>query len=129
MAKEIRKTEKNGAAKAAPRAKAKHPEKFTAQTMMQYISEKHDLPKSRVKEIIEDIFDVIHAGVVKGERVPVGKFGKLYIKLRPATKARMGRNPITGEEIKIAPKKATKVPKFTFSKSYKEMALKATIKK
>jgi DNA-binding protein HU-beta len=96
--------------------------------MLQYVSEKHDIPRTKAKEILEDVFDVIHAGVVKGERVPVGKFGKLYIKLKPATKARMGRNPITGEEIMIAAKKATKVPKFTFSKSYKDLALKAAVK-
>lgn len=111
------------------KAKVKYPEKYTAQAIVQYISEKHDIPRARAKEVVEDVFDVISAGVMKGERVPVGKIGKMYIKVRPATKARMGRNPITGEEIKIAAKKATKVPKFTFSKSYKEIALKATVKK
>ncbi|MBN2078396.1 MAG: HU family DNA-binding protein [Spirochaetes bacterium] len=105
------------------------PEKFTAQAMLKYITEKHDLPKVKAKEIIDDFFNVIHAGVLKGERVPVGNFGKMHIKIKPATKERVGRNPITGEEITIAPKKATKVPKFTFSKNYKEAALKATLKK
>lgn len=129
MAKENGNNGKKTAAKANSKAKVKYPDKYTAQTMIKYISEKHDLPKTKAKEIIEDVFDVIHAGAIKGERVPVGRFGKVYIKLRPATKERMGRNPITGEEIKIAAKKATKVPKFTFSKSYKELALKANLKK
>ena len=120
---------KKGAEKAAVKGKVKYPDKYTAQSILQYISEKHDIRKARAKEIIEDVFDVIHAGVIKGERVPVGKFGKLHIKVKPATKARMGRNPITGEEIKIAAKKATKVPKFTFSKAYKDAALKASVKK
>ncbi len=115
--------------KETPKAKVKYPEKYTAQTIINYISEKHDIPRARAKEVVEDVFDVISAGVMKGERVPVGKIGKMYIKVRPATKARMGRNPITGEEIKIAPKKATKVPKFTFGKGYKDLALKATVKK
>lgn len=115
--------------KDATKTKVKYPEKYTAQAIVNYISEKHGIPRSHAKEVVEDIFDVISAGVMKGERVPVGKVGKMYIKVRPATKARMGRNPITGEEIKIAAKKATKVPKFTFSKSYKELALKATVKK
>jgi DNA-binding protein HU-beta len=129
MAKETVKKEKKTAAAAANKAKVKYPEKFTAQTIANYISEKHELPKARAKELIEDLFDVISEGAMKGERVPMGKFGKLFIKMKPATKARMGRNPITGEEIKIAAKKATKVPKFTFSKSYKEQALTAKIKK
>jgi len=129
MAKETVKKEKKTAAPAVKKAKVKYPEKFTAQTIANYISEKHEIPKARAKEIIEDLFDVISEGAMKGERVPMGKFGKIFIKLKPATKARMGRNPITGEEIKIAAKKATKVPKFTFSKSYKEQALTAKIKK
>lgn len=120
---------KKSAVKTAAKAKVKYPEKFTAQTIVSYISEKHEIPKAKAKEMMEDLFDVINAGVMKGERVPVGKFGKVYVKVRPATKARMGRNPITGEEMKIAAKKATKVPKFTFSKAYKEEALKAKIKK
>jgi len=121
--------EKKPAGKTPAKTSVKFPEKFTAQTIINYVSEKNSLPKAKAKEIAEDLFDVISEGVMRGERVPVGKFGKVYIKVRPATKERMGRNPITGEEIKIAAKKATKVPKFTFSKSYKEIAIKAKVKK
>ncbi len=128
MAKEKTKTSKKTAAKNSVKAKIGYPERYTAQTIVKYISEKHDIPRSKAQEIIDDTFDVINAGVIKGERVPVGKFGKLFIKVKPATKERLGRNPLTGEEITIAAKKATKVPKFTFSKSYKELALKATVK-
>lgn len=123
MAKEKLKNGKKTAVK-----KISFPDRFTAQTIVKYISEKHDLPRAKAQEMIEDLFDVINAGVIKGERVPVGKFGKLFIKVKPATKERLGRNPLTGQEITIAAKKATKVPKFTFSKSYKELALKAVLK-
>jgi nucleoid DNA-binding protein len=124
MAKEKIKNDK----KSSVKTKIAFPERFTAQTIAKYISEKHEMPRARAQEIIDDIFDVINAGVIKGERVPVGKFGKLFIKVKPATKERLGRNPLTGEEITIAAKKATKVPKFTFSKNYKEIALKAVLK-
>jgi nucleoid DNA-binding protein len=129
MAKTVKANAKKGASNSVALKKISLPEKFTAQTMLRYIMEKHELPKAKAKAIMDDIFDIIHAGVLKGERVPVGNFGKMHIKIRPATKERVGRNPITGEEITIAPKKATKVPKFTFSKNYKEAALKATLKK
>lgn len=109
--------------------KVKYPEKYTANNIAAYIAEKHDLSKKEAKELIESLYDVINAGVMKGERIPVGKFGKILVRVRPATKARMGRNPMTGEEIKIAAKKATKVPKFSFTKSFKEDVLKAKIKK
>ncbi|MCP4136566.1 MAG: HU family DNA-binding protein [bacterium] len=116
--------------KAAPKkAKVKYPEKFTANGIADYISEKHELPKKQSKEILEDLYDVIEAGVIQGERVPIGKIGKAFVRVKPATKARKGRNPLTGEEIMIAAKKATKVPKFSFTKDFKEKSVKAKIKK
>ena len=42
-------------------------------------------------------------------------------------KARKGRNPFTGEEIQIAAKPETKVPKITFAKAFKEIVLKAKV--
>lgn len=128
MATKTKKTAKKAAPKEAAKTKASYPAKYTAQAIVKYIAEKHAVPRAKAQEIIDDVFDVINAGVIKGQRVPVGKFGKLFIKVKPATKERLGRNPLTGEEITIPAKKATKVPKFTFSKSYKELALKATIK-
>lgn len=127
MAKKISKNEKKSSVKNGGKIKVSYPEKFTAQTILRYLAEKHEMPRSKAQEIIDDIFDVINTGVIKGARVPVGKFGKLFIKLKPATKERLGRNPLTGAEITIAAKAATKVPKFTFSKSYKQEALKAAI--
>jgi nucleoid DNA-binding protein len=107
----------------------KFPSKVTASSMVQYVAEKNQIPRKLAKEIIDDIFNVIQAGVMNGDRVPVGKFGKIFIRVRPATKARKGRNPLTGLEMTIPPKKATKVPKFTFAKSFKAEALKAKVVK
>jgi len=50
----------------------------------------------------------------KGEDVTLTGFGTFKVIKR---KARKGRNPSTGEEIKI---KATKAPKFTAGKALKE---------
>ena len=115
---------------AQPRKKkVAYPEKYTESQMIQYIAEKHEIPRAKSKEFITDLFEMITAGVLKGERVPVGKLGKIYFGVKPARKAHMGRNPATGEEIKIAAKRATKVPKFSFSKVFKEAVLKARVKK
>ncbi len=124
-------TKKSAAPKTpAPSKKTavKLPEKLTMTTMVAYISEKHEISKKQVREITEDIFDIMAAGALRGERVPVGKIGKLFVRVKPATKARKGRNPLTGEEMTIPAKKATKVPKFTFLKAFKEEALKAKVK-
>ena len=109
--------------------KTPYPEKYTASSMAQFISGKHELSQNKSKEIIDDLFEMISTGVMKGERVPVGKIGKLYFGVKPARRARMGHNPATGEEIKIPAKKATKVPKFSFSKTFKESVLRARIQK
>jgi DNA-binding protein HU-beta len=116
------------AEKETAKKKVKYPEKFSASTIIQYVAESNNISKKQAKEIIEDLYGVIHAGALSGARVPVGSFGKLYVRVKPATKARMGRNPITGEEIQIAAKKATKVPKFVFNKAFKEASLGAKVK-
>lgn len=104
------------------------PESFTVSSMSAYLAESKDLSKKDAKEILEIVFDLIESGVLQGQRVPIGKIGKVYAKVKPATKARKGRNPITGEEMTIPAKKATKVPKFAFTKGFKEEVLKAKIK-
>ena len=113
---------------AAKEKKVAIPQNFTVNSMANYLAEVRDISKKDAKEILDVIIGLIEAGVLQGNRVPLGKIGKVYAKVKPATKARKGRNPITGEEITIAAKKATKVPKFTFSKGFKEDVLKAKIK-
>ena len=126
------------AAAAAPKPAAKKvsrkkkptlPEKFTALAVAQFLAEKHELTKKKVKELLDDFFDIVEGGIMAGERVPMGKIGKAYVKVKPARKSRKGRNPRTGEEITIPAKKASKAPKFNFSKGFKEAALKAKILK
>ncbi len=104
------------------------PEKFTVASMTTYIADLRDISKKDAKDLLDSVFHLVESGVMAGERVPVGNMGKLFVKIKPATKARLGRNPLTGEAIKIAAKKATKVPKFNFNKSFKESILKAKLK-
>ena len=78
-------------------ARAKYPEKCTATAIIDYLSKKHEIPKAKTKEIVESLFDVVNAGVMRGERVPIGKIGNLYVRIKPRQKARKGRNPQTGE--------------------------------
>ena len=124
-----KKTAKAAAKAPAKKVVAKVPDKLTSASLIGYLAEKSELPRKEIKQVLEDLFDVIGMGVMRGERVAIGKVGKMFIRVRPARAARMGRNPLTGQEIKIAAKPATKVPRFTFSKTFKEAALKAKVKK
>lgn len=118
------------AKKAAPVAKkVSAPEKFTMTTMIAYVAEKVGVSKKQAKEAIEAYVEVFSTGMLAGNRVPFGAVGKAYVRERPATKKRMGRNPKTGEDVVIPAKPAVRVPKFVFGKTFKESAKKAKLKK
>ena len=67
--------------------------------------------------------EAIIQAIKKGERVTLVGFGTFSVAER---KARVGRNPRTGEEIKI---KAKKVPKFSAGAKLREAALSSKKKK
>lgn len=76
------------------------------------------LPKrASAKEICEDIAYFVRDSLKKGYKIPLLGLGKLYVR---QSKARMGRNPATGEPIHIAPKKRVR---FTAAKALKEAVL------
>ncbi len=119
MAKQVAKKK----AKAAPQ----RPTKYTASAMVSYLASANELPKAKMRDVFESVFDLVESGVMAGQRVPIGKMGKVYVRVRPAQKARKGRNPLTGEEITIKARPATKVPKFTFNRAFKQTAAKAKV--
>ena len=63
---------------------------------------------------MDAIIDSITEGLAKGESVQLIGFGKFEIRSR---KAREGRNPATGEALKI---EASKVPAFKAGKKLKD---------
>ena len=78
------------------------------------ISEAHDMPKKQANAVLEDMVAMITKHLKKGDRIRIGGLGILQVRKRPA---RMGRNPATGEAIKI---KASKKVAFRAAKDLKE---------
>jgi DNA-binding protein HU-beta len=72
------------------------------------------LTKAQAKAIVEGVFAAIRDAAVKGEEVSVPGFGKFKVQHKPA---RTGRNPRTGEAVKIA---ASKKLAFQPSKTLKD---------
>jgi DNA-binding protein HU-beta len=70
-----------------------------------------------VVEVIDGFTDVVTAVVAKGEPISIPGFAKFVKVDRPA---RMGRNPATGETIRI---KASKKARITPVKAFKEAVL------
>jgi len=100
------------------------PQSYTVTSMAAYLAESKELSKKDAKEILELVFNMVEAGVLQGERVPIGKIGKVFAKVRPATKARKGRNPLTGEEMTIPARKRQKSPNSHSLKDLKKKFLK-----
>jgi len=81
------------------------------------LSERLDIDRKEADRVLAGVVDEITAQVAKGETVSLPGFAKFARIDRPA---RMGRNPATGETIKIA---AKRVAKITPLKAFKDAAL------
>ncbi len=101
---------------------ASYPDQFTLKTITAYLAQKNGISQKMTKQILEDYSSVIETGILLGAHVPFGKIGRIFLKKRPAQKARVGRNPATGEEITIKAKAEIYIPKVSFSKRLKERA-------
>jgi DNA-binding protein HU-beta len=81
--------------------------------LVEAVAKEVKLPKAQVDAALSSIVKTIQASVKKGAGVKLVGFGTFT---KVTRKARNGRNPKTGEKIKIA-KKTT--PKFSVSKKWK----------
>lgn len=79
------------------------------------IAEGANLTKKDAKAALEATLNAISASLKAGDAVQLIGFGTFKVNER---KARTGRNPKTGEEIKIA---AAKVPAFVSGKALKDL--------
>lgn len=78
------------------------------------LADKHDLQKKAAELVLNDMIGMIVKHLKKGDRLRIQGLGILQVRKRPA---RMGRNPATGEAIKI---KASKKVAFRASKDLKQ---------
>ncbi len=82
--------------------------------LIQAVAEKSGLTKKESSSAVDAILNGISDSLAKGESVQLVGFGTFEVRNR---KAREGRNPATGEAIKI---KASKVPAFKAGKALKD---------
>jgi DNA-binding protein HU-beta len=85
--------------------------------LIQAVAIHTDVDNKTAAKLVEGTIDVILATVAKGDIVNISGFAKFAKIKRPA---RIGRNPATGEQIKIAAKTVAKV---TALKGFKDIAL------
>jgi DNA-binding protein HU-beta len=78
------------------------------------LAESHGIPKSQASAVLTGMVGQIAKHLKKGKRIRIAGLGILQVRKRPA---RMGRNPGTGETIKI---RASKKIAFRAAKDLKE---------
>ena len=101
------------AANTAASSKPKAGKPVTTRQLAAALSEQHQLTKKQGLEMLEELVGMITKHLKKGERVKIAGLGILQVRKRAA---RMGRNPATGEAIKI---KASKKVAFRAAKDLK----------
>ena len=116
---------KKAPAKAAPAVVKPIAERQNKSQIVQQIVDATELSKKQVQAVLDELSNVIEGHIKKkgvGEFVLPGLLKITTVK-KPATKARKGINPFTGEEVTFKAKPASTSVKVRALKKLKEMAL------
>jgi len=90
------------------------PSVITKSDLVQAAAKAGNLNRAEAGEAVNAVFEAIVAGVAKGNRVTVVGFGTFLPRKR---KARAGRSPTNGKEIKIP---AKTIPAFAAGQGFKD---------
>jgi DNA-binding protein HU-beta len=94
--------------------KAVAPATVTLKHLAAELAEQHELRKKQAEALLSEMVALATRHLKKGDRLRLNGLGILQVRKRPA---RMGRNPATGEAIKI---KASKKVAFRPAKELRE---------
>ncbi len=87
---------------------------MTKAELIEKMAKDADVSKAAAGKALDSFVDGVKKSLKKGDKVTLVGFGTFSVSKRGARK---GRNPRTGEVIKI---KASKAPKFTSGKAFKD---------
>jgi len=71
------------------------------------VADRAGVSRAEAKNVLTALEEVVLAEIGNAEKVKIGNLVQLTVRLKPATKARQGRNPATGQEITISAKPAS----------------------
>jgi integration host factor subunit alpha len=87
---------------------------LTKAVIVESVHNQLGLPKKDCIELVETLLEIIKSSLASGDHVLISGFGKFEVKSK---KERRGRNPATGEDLMLAPRR---VVKFTCSGKLKD---------
>lgn len=84
------------------------------QQLVAILAKNMQTTQTNASNILDTVTTTIHNALIRGEEVKLTGFGHFKVKQRAA---RSGRNPMTGDVIKVP---AKTVPTFTFAKAVRD---------
>lgn len=80
---------------------------LTQSQLVSAVAERAELSKNDAKRALAALDDIVLEELGNAQKVRIGGLVQLTVRVKPAQKARKGRNPATGEQITIAAKPAS----------------------
>jgi len=71
------------------------------------VAQRIGVSRTEAKNFLAALDEIVTEQIADAEKVKIGSVVQLEVRVRPATNARPGRNPATGEEITISAKPAS----------------------
>lgn len=87
---------------------------MTKAELIEKVASAADIKKAEAQRVLDELIEAVKGSLKKGQKVTLVGFGTFSVSKR---KARKGKNPRTGEAIKIP---AAKVPRFSPGKALKD---------
>ena len=87
---------------------------LTKLDIVESVAKQNGLPKTKSFEIVETLLEIIKKSLESGEDVLISNFGKFCVKMK---RERRGRNPATGEDMILAPRR---IVTFKWSRKLKD---------
>ena len=75
---------------------------MTKLDVIENLYEKLNLPRKEIVKVVDSVFDIIRETLQKEDKLMISGFGDFIIRNK---KARRGRNPQTGSDILISPRR------------------------
>jgi integration host factor subunit alpha len=75
---------------------------LTKADLIEAVYERLGFPKKEAAHYVELVFEVLKESIIHGKKVKISGFGNFVVREK---RARMGRNPQTGENIQISQRK------------------------
>ncbi|MBV9424114.1 MAG: HU family DNA-binding protein [Solirubrobacterales bacterium] len=80
---------------------------LTQSQLVAAVADRADLSKADAKRALTALDEVVVQELSNAQKVRIGGVVQLTVRIKPAQKARKGRNPATGQEITISAKPAS----------------------